>query len=277
MSVVILEQVMDMNVTGVIDHHKDVIELTLGAETVTVAIEGQSEFWGVINLGGRDLGVNFYEDDDDSSVLNLYISSLMVNEDTKYSYDPSYMKAVPFNAFPLPEKLKTSKILELCDGCGSTDKLVTKELLTHYGIEFTIDNGQIEPLSDKEISFMFIGEGMDLANNGWSRSTHMVLINGIKCINFAMDDTYEPIESVERLVEYRNNYKIAQEVYTEISEAFGVDLEFNIHEENNFFADVFIPVSVFDFIESAEELQTYFVERKYLTCPHALKHKERNA
>jgi len=274
MNVVLLEQIQALAITATVDFSKSLIEFELSGEKTTDSIwwfERDSEGWGCATLGGQEFGYEFSSEEEDESKMHLVLCSMIDNKDGTTSYDASHMKEIEFKEIG---SYKKKRLILLCDGNGEWDDIVTPELAQLYDLEYRKDT--FSPLTEREESFMFYGKGMSLANEGWSRLPRMYLKNGVKCINISDDDTYFKEEDADRLEGFNKNFKNAKAIFSEIAQAFGVELSFDDKTKHEYWADIYIPVSVFDFIKTAKELQEYFVERKYLTCSYAEKYKALN-
>lgn len=179
----------------------------------------------------------------------------------------------------------TQSRMTLFDGAGEHDKRVTPELLDILGLPYTYNDSEFIPLTERELGFMHIGEGFQLgtppgeSSAAFCRIPRMILDNGMKILNLSDDDYITPIES-DRQEDLDRNYRVGRVIYKEIAESFGVEI---VEEEtspfnrrSSYFLDVYIPLHVFDFIGTAEELRSYFAQRKYLSCPHAKAFKLKN-
>jgi hypothetical protein len=172
------------------------------------------------------------------------------------------------NVMPSPDT-KVEEIIELFSGCGEHDPCVTEGFMVKRNLDYSMDKGEFSPLSQREYDFMHYGVGFTLALDGYSRYVRMLLIDGIKHINLSDDD----YSSNDRIEQFEENATKAKVIYTEIAEAFGIELGFEYTKDGEYIADVFIPMSLFDFIPTAKEFEKYFLERKYLECKHAKKFK----
>lgn len=161
-----------------------------------------------------------------------------------------------------------SENLILFDACGDMDKSVTPELLKSLNLAYSGSDKDFLPLTARELSFMHFGDGFELADGAYCRYPRMYLNEGFKVLNLSDDDHYQLSEGKLRSKQFNHNFCVAKKVYAEIAQAFGVKLILE-HDNTTYFVDVYIPIHVFDFLQSKEDFVSYFKQKKYLTCSHA--------
>lgn len=171
----------------------------------------------------------------------------------------------------------TIEKIVLFDGSADFDARITPQVMTKLKLEFSNYGEKFSPLTEREHDFMHYGVGFSLASGAYCRIPRMYLINGVKVFNLSDDDYYDSAEDQVRLEQFTNNSSAAKAIYTEIALAFGVDLLFEYEPGREYWADIYIPMFVFDFLKTGEDFASYFEERKYLTCRHARKFKNRQS
>jgi hypothetical protein len=169
------------------------------------------------------------------------------------------------------------KKISLFDGTGCYEPGVSPESMDKLSLEYSHTDGQFSPLTAREISFMHEGEGFALANDAYCRFPRMYLHEGVKVFNLSDDDYFDSAEDEARLKQFNKNASTAKLMYDEISNALGLELKFEHNANKDYWIDIYIPMSFFDFIETDEDFVAYFTERKYLKCIHAKEFKLRNA
>lgn len=179
-----------------------------------------------------------------------------------------------------PEQEYLSQAIALFDAAADCDTNVNIELLEQHNLKYSYhSSGDFCPLTERELSLLHYGEGFKLSGGASTRFNRMFLIQGEKVINISDDDYMTSECDSERVESFHSNAAASTKVYKEIANAFGVEFHWtcDVNQQlghTEYFADIYIPVKVFDFIKDDVEFANYFLERKYLTCIHAKQFKE---
>ena len=155
------------------------------------------------------------------------------------------------------------KIFSLYDACGDHDHDVTEDLLKEYGVEYTVDNGDLIPLSKREIDIFTTDKGYFLQNNSFIRWVRFYLIDGVKYMSIGDDDYHSP--TCDRFDEYCKNKVNSTFMFNRIANALELKLETSLYnaskeQHNEYDFEIKIPLSFFDFVSSKKDLEDFFIK-----------------
>lgn len=157
------------------------------------------------------------------------------------------------NQTPTPKKT-----IMLFDSSGEHDEQVTPAFMSGHGLDFISE--PFSPLTEREQSLMCYGEGIPIGDeSGWFRFVHMILVDGVKHIEFSDDDSTIGDSSTESSERVNKNYITAKKLFDAFHERFEAvihsnDPTFKDGKCTEYFLDGVIPLSYFDDIADGEAL-----------------------
>ena len=150
------------------------------------------------------------------------------------------------------------KTTMLFDSCGDHDEEVTLAFMSGHGLDFTSD--PFSPLTERETSLMCYGEGIPIGKeSGWFRFVRMILVDGVKYIEFSDDDSTTDDSSTESYERVNKNYDTAKKLFNALHERFDAVIHFDNPTFKDgkcteYFLNGVMPLSYFDGIADGEAL-----------------------